>query len=319
MGLEAANYIYPVNSISPRTSSVFVPHGISIGITLLEFLTERFPHIGTETWKSRIEERKIRLGDGTVALVLSKVAPGMEIKYFREVSAEPQILEAPQIIYRDDHILVACKPHYLPVVPGGKFVRECLLYQLMEETSLHELSPVHRIDRHTAGLVLFSIHENERGAYQNLFKERQVEKMYLANVRWLEGPPVEASWELEGRIKKYGPTLRRQLVEGASNAFCRISLLNCSGAYARLALYPFTGKRHQLRLQVSQIGAAILNDPYYPDLLPEALDDAARPLQLLSKSLRFRDPFTQREQALTSPRVLLPLPGNSEIGEISEP
>jgi tRNA pseudouridine32 synthase/23S rRNA pseudouridine746 synthase len=234
----------------------------------------------------------------------------MEIRYFREIPAEPRVSDAHQILYRDDHILVACKPHFLPVVPGGKFVRECLLYHLMEETGLHGLSPVHRIDRHTAGLVLFSIQENERGRYQDLFRERQVEKGYLANVRWLSGPPMADTWELAGRIEKYGPTLRRHLAEGVSNSFCRVRILNRSGAYAELALYPFTGKRHQLRLQVSQIGAAILHDPYYPDLLLEAPDDPARPLQLLSKSLRFRDPFTQRELAFISPRALLPLPGD---------
>lgn len=307
-----------------------MPRGISVDITLLEFLSERFPHIGAETWKSRIGDGKVRFGDGTAALALSKVGPGMEIRYFREVAAEPHVSDAHQILYLDDHILVACKPHFLPVVPGGKFVRECLLYHLMEETGLHGLSPVHRIDRHTAGLVLLSIHENERGRYQDLFKERQAEKEYLANVRWISRPPSkegtpsaggapseagppaenEISWELEGRIEKSGSTLRRELVEGTSNAFCRMSLLKRSGAYAGLALYPFTGKTHQLRLQVSQIGAAILNDPYYPDLLPEAPDDPARPLQLLSKSLRFRDPITQREHAFTSPRTLLPLPGD---------
>ena len=287
-----------------------MPHGISVDITLLDFLSERFPHIGAETWKNRIGEGKVRFGDGTAALALSKVGPGMEIRYFREVSAEPRILDAHQILYRDDHILVACKPHFLPVVPGGKFVRECLLYHLMEETGLRGLSPVHRIDRHTAGLVLFSIQENERGRYQNLFKERQVEKGYLANVRWLADPSAEDSWELEGRIEKYGTTIRCHLAEGASNAFCRMSLLKRSGAYAGLALHPSTGKKHQLRLQVSQIGAAILHDPYYPDLLPEAPDDPALPLQLLSKSLRFRDPFTQEERSFTSPRELLPLPGD---------
>jgi tRNA pseudouridine32 synthase / 23S rRNA pseudouridine746 synthase len=308
-----------VNSISPRASSVFVPCGIPVDITLLDFLSGRFPRIGAETWKNRIGEGKVRFGDGTAAFALSKVGPGMEIRYYREVTAEPRVVDAHKILYLDDHLLVACKPHFLPVVPGGKFVRECLLYHLMEETGLRGLSPVHRIDRHTAGLVLFSIHENERGRYQDLFKDRQVEKEYLANVRWLSGPPAEESWELEGRIEKYGPTLLRDLAVGVPNAFCRISLLKRSGAFAGLALYPITGKKHQLRLQVSQIGAAILNDPYYPDLLPEAPDDPARPLQLLSKSLRFRDPFTQRERVFTSPRVLLPLPGDEKTLEIREP
>lgn len=298
-----------------------MPRGIPVDVTLLDFLSERFPHIGAETWKTRIEEGNVRFIDGTAAYAHSKVEPGTEIRYFREVSVEPRLLDAHQIIYRDDHILVACKPHFMPVVPGGKFVRECLLYHLLEETGLRGLSPVHRIDRHTAGLVLFSIHENERGRYQELFKDRRVEKGYLANVRWISGPPsfegtpssegapAEDSWELQGRIEKYGPTLRRDLAEGVPNAFCRMSLLKRSRGYGELALYPSTGKRHQLRLQVSQIGAAILNDPYYPDLLAEAPDDPARPLQLLSKSLRFRDPFTQEEREFTSPRVLLPLPG----------
>ena len=300
-----------MNSISPRASSVTVPRGISVDITAIDFLSERFPHIGAETWERRFGEGKVRFSDGTVAFAQSKIGPGMEIRYFREVSAEPRIWDSHQILYSDDHILVACKPHFLPVVPGGKFVRECLLYQLMEKTGLRGLSPVHRIDRHTAGLVLFSIHENQRGRYQDLFKERQIEKGYLANVRWLSGPPLENSWELEGRIEKYGATFRRGLAEGISNSFCRMSVLKRSGAYAEIALNPFTGKRHQLRLQVSQIGAAILNDPYYPDLLPEAPDDLARPLQLLSKSLCFRDPFNQLERVFISPRALLPLPGDS--------
>src|SRR4051812_4796854 len=167
----------------------------------------------------------------------------MEILYFREVSAEPRVWDSHQILYRDEHILVACKPHFLPVVPGGKFVKECLLYHLMEETGLRGLSPVHRIDRHTAGLVLVSIQENERGRYQDLFRQQQVEKRYLANVRWHADQPAENSWELEGRIEKYGPTLRRDLAEGIPNSFCRVSLLKRSGGYASLALHPSTGKR----------------------------------------------------------------------------
>ncbi len=293
-------------------SSVVVPRGIPADISLFEFLSARFPHIGAETWKSRIAEGKVRFGDGTAASALSKLAPGSEILYSREVAAEPRVADAPQILYRDEHILVACKPHFLPVVPGGKFVRECLLYQLMEETGLHALSPVHRIDRLTAGLVLFSIHENERGRYQGLFREHQVEKGYRANVRWISGrpgePPAGGSWELEGRIERDGATLRCHLAEGAVNAFCKVSVLKRSEAHATLALHPSTGKRHQLRVQVSQIGAAILHDPYYPDRIAEAPDDPGRPLQLLSKSLCFRDPFTLREQAFMTPRELLPLP-----------
>jgi tRNA pseudouridine32 synthase/23S rRNA pseudouridine746 synthase len=320
-------YILPVNSISPRASSILVPQGSQAYGTVLDFLSGRFPHVGEETWKIRIREGNVRFGDGTSASAMSKVAPGMELRYFREVSTEPRISDAHQILYRDEHILVACKPHFLPVVPGGKFVRECLLYRLIQETGLRGLSPIHRIDRHTAGLVLFSVHERERGSYQELFRERRVAKEYLANVRWLSGAtsvegapsraetlsaagaPAQDTWELEGRIEKYGPTLRRGLAEGVPNSFCRVSVQKRSDAYAELALYPSTGKRHQLRVQVSQIGAAILNDPYYPDLIAEAPDDPARPLQLLSKRLRFRDPFTDEEREFISPRTLLPLPG----------
>src|SRR5438105_553571 len=103
-GIWRMIYISPVNSISPRASSVIVPRGTSVDLTLLDFLSKRFPHIGQETWSSRIEEGKVRFSDGTAAFPLSKVGPGMEIRYFREVSAEPRLSDAHQILYRDDHI-----------------------------------------------------------------------------------------------------------------------------------------------------------------------------------------------------------------------
>jgi tRNA pseudouridine32 synthase / 23S rRNA pseudouridine746 synthase len=296
-----------MSSVSPRPSSITVPPHSAPGLNLMDFLCGYFPNIVPELWQKRFRENKVLHGNGTPADPMEPVHSGMEFKYFREVESEPEMAASHSILFRDEHILVACKPHFQPVVPGGKFVNTCLLYQLMRETGLPELSPVHRIDRHTAGLVLFSVNEKERAAYQGLFKSGEIEKEYHANVEWISEPPLDDGWELKGRITKRGRTFLQELVEGIPNAFCRIHVSERLNSYAALTLNPLTGKKHQLRLQVSQIGAKILNDPFYPVLSAEAPDQGNMPLQLLSKHLRFRDPHTLREYFFSSPRTLIPL------------
>jgi tRNA pseudouridine32 synthase / 23S rRNA pseudouridine746 synthase len=308
-----------MSSVSPRPSFVTVPPTSPPGLTVMEFLSGHFPHIVPELWQKRFRENKVFHGNDRPADPFSLADSGMEFKYFREVDSEPGIAASHTLLFRDEHIIVACKPHFQPVVPGGKFVNACLLYRLMEETGLPELSPVHRIDRHTAGLVLFSVNEKERAAYQSLFKSRQVEKEYHANVQWLSNPPPGDSFDLESRIEKRGTGFLQELVEGTPNAFCRIRVVERSGSFAALTLNPQTGKKHQLRLQVSQIGARMVNDPFYPVLSTESPDDSEKPLQLLSKHLCFRDPHTLRELSFSSPRALIPLGHGHQIQPLHEP
>ncbi len=229
--------------------------------------------------------------------------PHRRLHYFREVAAEPDIPFEAEILFEDEHLLVACKPHFLPVTPAGPYVNQCLLYRLKAVTGLDDLVPIHRIDRETAGIVLFSKQKATRGAYHDLFQSGQVRKVYEA-VTTLPDNPEPGQWLLQTRIVRGEPWFRVQHATGTPNAVTRIVLLDRNERVAYLRLEPQTGKQHQLRLHVTCIGAQILYDRYYPLLTPKRPDDFARPLQLLARSVFFIDPVTQQPVEFQSMRQL---------------
>ncbi len=272
--------------------------------SILTFLSRRFPGISRHTWETRISEGKVRDEKGHRITVESDYAPSERIFYFREVNAEPLIPFSEKILFIDDHILVACKPHFLPVTPGGRYVNECLLNRLRRSTGIEEMAPLHRIDRETAGLVLFSVNKKSRGCYATLFMNGRVEKTYQA---LSDSVPTqnEHFWKVENRIEHGEPRFRMQTVPGTVNARSAIHLTGIKGRQARFILHPHTGKTHQLRIHMSSLGFGILNDRYYPELQDEREDDFDTPLQLIAKELRFTDPLTGREREFESQRTLL--------------
>lgn len=272
--------------------------------SILCFLSSRFPAITKEIWEKRISEGKV-LDDSSNPITLdTEYAPQKRIKYFREVNREPVIPFAERIIHRDDQILVACKPHFLPVTPGGRYVDECLLNRLRSSTGIHDLAPLHRIDRETAGIVIFSVNKETRGRYGELFMNGKVEKSYQAISSSL--PDAEkSSWEIEDRIVHGEPWFRMRSLPGKSNARSMIHLVEIKNGRARFLLHPVTGKTHQLRIHMSSIGCGILNDRYYPELQPESADNFDTPLQLVAKSVRFLDPLSGTLREFVSERELL--------------
>ena len=215
---------------------------------------------------------------------------GAEIRYFREVVEEPVIPFVERVLYADAELVVADKPHFLPVVPAGGFVRETLLARLVARLGNPDLVPLHRIDRLTAGLVLFSANVATRGRYQSLFRLQQIQKRYEALAPALPG--VSFPLERASRIERGAPFFRMREVEGVANSCTRVLAIECSGALWRYALEPVTGRKHQLRVHMAGIGAPIANDPWYPHLRHPIADDASAPLQLLAKSLAFVDPIS---------------------------
>ena len=216
--------------------------------------------------------------------------PGAEIRYFREVVDEPVLPFVERVLYADADLVVADKPHFLPVVPAGGFVRETLLARLVARLGNPDLVPLHRIDRLTAGLVLFSANVATRGRYQSLFRLQQIQKRYEALAPALPG--VSFPLERASRIERGAPFFRMREVEGVANSRTRVLAIECSGALWRYALEPVTGLKHQLRVHMAGIGAPIANDPWYPHLRKPTADDALAPLQLLAKSLAFVDPIS---------------------------
>ena len=271
--------------------------------SILDFLTNRFPGIDREIWEVRISSGKVLTGEGEPILPDMPYIPFRKLHYFREVATEPVIPFTEKIIFCNGNLLVACKPHFLPVTPGGSYVNECLLHRLKKITNNRELSPINRIDRETAGLVLFSMNPKTRGCYQELFMNGEVKKTYdaVTDYPWEQ---EETSWTVENRIVKGDPWFRMKTAPGKPNAVSKISLVRSRGDRALFQLRPVTGKKHQLRLHLSGLGFPILNDRYYPVLLPEKKGRFSSPLQLLSRMIRFRDPVSARQVTYESERRL---------------
>jgi tRNA pseudouridine32 synthase/23S rRNA pseudouridine746 synthase len=270
---------------------------------ILEFLTRRFPRIGCRCWQQRINEGKVLDADGTPITADTEYLPHGQLFYFREVEDERLIPFTETILFQNDHLLVACKPHFLPVIPGGGYVNECLLNRLRKRTENNDLVPLHRIDRETAGVVMFSVNRTTRGLYSRLFADGMIAKSYQALAEYGHGPE-KRDWTVENRIVKGEPWFRMRTVPGDPNARSKIRLKDVNGTIARFDLFPVTGKTHQLRIHMSGLGFRILNDRYYPDLQPEQADDFEKPLRLVAKTVRFRDPISNKNMEFHSEREL---------------
>ena len=290
--------------ISEYHSIVVMPKMEKPYPSVLDFLTTRFPFIDREIWEARIDAGKVLNEKGDPISQDTPYIPLKKLHYFREMEAESIIPFTERIIFCDEELLVACKPHFLPVTPGGPYVNECLLHRLKKRTGNNDLSPINRIDRETAGLVLFSMNKKTRGRYQELFMKGAVEKTYDAVAKY-PCAQEKRTWAVENRIVKGDPWFRMKIAPGQHNAVSKISLVRSWENRALFQLCPVTGKKHQLRLHLSGLGFPILNDRYYPDLLPEQKRMFAAPLQLLARRIRFKNPLSAKQVTYESERLLL--------------
>ncbi|HOE40526.1 MAG TPA: pseudouridine synthase [Rhodoferax sp.] len=274
--------------------------------TLLDFLLARFPNVTGQTWLERIRRGDVFDATGVAIDPLrasQPPGPGQTLLYyFREVPNEVPIPFDEVLLYQDDHLLVVDKPHFLPVVPSGDYLAETLLVRLKRKLGLSDLVPIHRIDRDTAGLVLFSKQPASRAAWCAMFSAHQVQKTYEAIAPWRAG----LSWPVtrHSRIKEAGHFMLQHEVDGVPNATTQIDVLEVRGDLARYQLRPVTGQRHQLRVHMLALGLPILNDGLYPVLTPKGQSDHTRPLQLLAKTLAFTDPITGGARHFVSARAL---------------
>jgi len=273
---------------SRPASRVRLPHGP--WATALDGLCARFPAISREQWLSRIGRGLVTDGEGRALTAATPFRAGLEVRYFREVATEASIPVAESIVHADADLVVADKPHFLPVAPTGEWVEQTLLVRLIRRLRNPALVPLHRIDRATAGLVLFSANPATRARYHALFRERRIAKLYEA----LAPPLPGRSFPLmhRSRLVPGDPFFRVREAAGLANSETRIAVLARDEPLWRYELVPVTGRKHQLRVHMAALGAAIANDPYYPDLAPPAADDHSRPLALLARELEFVDPLS---------------------------
>ncbi len=282
-------------SIATQASEITLPAINNGWHTVLEFLCCQFPYIAPAVWQERIAQGKVHWFGGEAITVHSPFMPSKRLCYYREVATEPVIPFAHRILYQDEHILVADKPHFLPVTPGGEYVNECLLARLKRQTGIDDIVPVHRLDRETAGVVLFSLNSHSRPAYYQLFSTAAVQKHYLA-VAKLTAAAARANlpvhWHIANRIEKSQPRFINAIVPGDINAISDITLIDKTADCGLFQLTPHSGKTHQLRLHMLSLGMPILHDKYYPVLQPKQPPQFDQPLQLLAQSLCFTDPVS---------------------------
>lgn len=287
-------------TIAPKASIVFLPPGAWTSI--LDCLCDRFPAVSRAEWLDRFARERVLDSHGIPLTPETSFRAGLKVQYFREVAHEPEIPFVESILYEDEHLLVADKPHFLPVVPGGQYVQQTLLSRLIHRTGNADLQPLHRLDRHTAGLVLFSQKKSTRGLYQALFREQTIDKSYEAIAPAL--PHLEFPLRRQSRIERGESFFLSQETDGPFNAETHIHVLEKGTEFWRYHLKPVSGKKHQLRLHLAALGAPIRYDAFYPQVRNDELDDHAKPLQLLAKQIQFVDPVTHIQHLFTSPQQL---------------
>lgn len=294
-----------VNSAGISSSRVYLPAGLSYA-NLLDFFVGHFPHIEPDEWSARFHEGLVMTVDGASVAADDPYLPNTHLLYFRRLAREPNIPFEEQIIFQDDHILVADKPHFLPVTPSGLYLQQTLLNRLKRRTGLQTLSPIHRIDRDTAGLVIFSLRVEERAAYQNLFRDRAVRKIYEAIAPYSEELASKLPLRYQSRLEESEHFLQMREVDGFPNADTYLELIEVAKPWAKYRLTPGSGKKHQLRCHLNALGIPIKQDQIYPHLTPyqEYELDFSQPLQLLAKELAFTDPITQELRSFVSAREI---------------
>ena len=217
--------------------------------------------------------------------------PGEAVWFHRDLPTETVVPFDISIVHRDEALLVIDKPHFLPTIPRGGHILQTALVRLRLELDLPQLVPAHRLDRVTAGLVLFVVDPTLRGAYQTLFQDRKVHKEYEAIAP--HDPSLVLPTVVRSRIVSEKGQFTAREVDGEPNAHTTVELLDHRNGLGRYRLTPLTGRTHQLRLHMNSLGVPILGDDLYPTATDRTVDDFTDPLQLLASAIEFTDPVSK--------------------------
>lgn len=269
---------------------------------LITFLVARFPDVTEASWRDRMARGEVVDGDGRTLAPHSAFKRGLRIFYYRELEAETPIPFQEEILFMDEHLVVVDKPHFLPMIPTGRFLHETLLVRLKKTLGEAALTPIHRLDRETAGVVIFSRNEGSRGAYQSMFQKRVIEKEYEALAPRLHGRDFPFTYR--SRMVDGDKFFIMKEAAGEPNSETIIDVIEHRDEATLYRLFPHTGRKHQLRLHLASLGVPILNDAFYPVALPCKQDDVSRPLKLLARAISFIDPLSGDWREFRSARSL---------------
>jgi tRNA pseudouridine32 synthase/23S rRNA pseudouridine746 synthase len=261
-----------------------------------EVLAELTARFGAPA-RAKVLAKEVVDADGAVVDEDTVLPAGASVYLYRELPDEVPVPFDLPVLHRDADIVVVDKPHFLATMPRGRHVAQTVLVRLRRELGLPELSPAHRLDRLTAGVLLLTARREVRGTYQTLFSRGLVSKTYLA--RATVDPALLFPRVVRNRIVKRRGHLQAVCEPGKVNADTRIELLSPDGLYR---LTPRTGRTHQLRVHMASLGIPINGDPLYPNIIDVAADDFSTPLRLLAQRIEFVDPVTGVRREFTSRR-----------------
>ncbi|WP_441366644.1 pseudouridine synthase [Acinetobacter lwoffii] len=285
-----------LNGVS--ASKVFLPASPDASLTVFAYLCTQFAHIAADEWQSRFNEGLVYDAQGNQLNTESPFQANSHCFYYRFLAHEVHVPFQHQILFENEHFMVVDKPHFLTMSPTGQYVQETLLVRLKKQTGNEHLTPIHRLDRETAGVVLISKCVESRGLYQQLFATRQVQKTYHAIAAYQ--PDLKFPLITRLRMEKGQPFYIMHVLDGTPNSETAIDLLEHNTEWAKYELKPHTGKQHQLRVHLNHLGIPIRHDPFYPQVAHKAEDDFSAPLSLLAKHIQFIDPITQRSMNFSS-------------------
>ncbi|MGZ8802990.1 MAG: pseudouridine synthase [Mycobacterium sp.] len=263
------------------------------GAVLVE-LADRFG----EAAAAKVLNGEVVTADGSVVTASTVLQPNSHVYLYRDLPVEVTVPFDIPILHRGEDIVVVDKPHFLATMPRGRHVAQTALVRLRRDLDLPDLSPVHRLDRLTAGVLLFTVRREVRGAYQSMFAKGLVRKTYLAHAPI--DPELAFPIAVRSRIVKRRGCLQAVEESGEPNAE---TLVEHRGG-GRYRLTPRTGRTHQLRVHMASLGLPITGDPLYPEVIDVDADDFSTPLSLLAHSLEFEDPLTGAARRFTSARAL---------------
>lgn len=291
------NFIPPmIDGVS--ASKVFLPKIKPAPATVYQYLCQQFAHIEPAEWQQRFTDGLIYDALGQVLNLSSGYIENSHVFYYRFLAHEIQVPFEHEILFENEHLLVIDKPHFLTISPTGQYVQETLLVRLKKQSGNEFLTPIHRLDRETAGVVLFSKQPSTRAIYQEMFAQRQVNKTYHAIAPF--HADLTFPCHTRYRMEKGQPFYTMQVVEGQINSETEIDLIEHDAIWGKYELKPITGKQHQLRVHLNSLGIAIKNDPFYPVVQHKREDDFSAPLQLLAKHIQFNDPITFQDMQFSS-------------------
>ena len=297
----------PAASVLPPTRNGVGPSCVGLPAghwpTILDFLVQRFPAQPRALWMQRMAQGLVVDEFARPVTAGRNYEAHLRVYYYRDCDTEARIPFDEVVLHQDDHLVVVDKPHHLPVVPSGRYLQETVLVRLKRKLGLDTLVPIHRIDRDTAGLVMFSVQAQTRDAYQALFRERQIHKSYEAVAPRRDDlalPLVRRSRIVQGTHF----LLQCEAEDGAPNVTTHVELLRTMGPLALYRLRPVSGHRHQLRVHMAALGIPIVGDGLYPVLTPQSDLFPEPALQLLARSLSFTDPLSGQMRRFESRRTL---------------